>query len=163
MSLAGTSFDIDESSDKSVAEQLRDALSKNAVRVLDLFNDWDTSGDGHISPKELKKALSLYAEPPSDEKFWDVWRLFDHDNSGYVVMAELHEVMKQHKDTLTTYEKAQAELEAKREFARAARQQQIDRCKGRVYSPEVRATLYEAISESRLHWRPPLGTTTTSY
>ena len=33
-------FDVDESSDKSVAEQLRDALSKAAMRVVDLFREW---------------------------------------------------------------------------------------------------------------------------
>ena len=34
-------FDIDEASDKPVAEQLRDALSRHAVRVIDLFREWD--------------------------------------------------------------------------------------------------------------------------
>jgi len=33
--------DIDEASDLSVAEQLRSILSKNAVRVIDLFREWD--------------------------------------------------------------------------------------------------------------------------
>ena len=40
MSLTGTGFVIDESSDKTVAEQLREALSKAAVRVGDLFRDY---------------------------------------------------------------------------------------------------------------------------
>ena len=34
-------LDIDESSDKTVAEQLRDALSKASVRVIDLFRAGD--------------------------------------------------------------------------------------------------------------------------
>ena len=35
-------LDLDES--KSVAEQLRDALSSHAVRVIDLFREWDSDG-----------------------------------------------------------------------------------------------------------------------
>ena len=33
-------FDIDEDSEKTVAEQLRDALAKSAVKVIDLFREW---------------------------------------------------------------------------------------------------------------------------
>ena len=45
--LAG--IDIDEDSGKSVAEQLRAILSKNAVRVIDLFREWDEDGDGKLT------------------------------------------------------------------------------------------------------------------
>ena len=37
-------FDVDEDSEKSVAEQLRDALAKASVRVIDLFREWGLSG-----------------------------------------------------------------------------------------------------------------------
>ena len=52
-------IDLDESSDKSVAQQLRDILSKNGVRVVDLFREWDEDGDGTISKKEFRKAMPL--------------------------------------------------------------------------------------------------------
>ena len=42
-------FDIDETSEQSVAHQLRDALSKNAVRVVDLFREWDDDNNGKVS------------------------------------------------------------------------------------------------------------------
>ena len=38
----------------SVQEQIGDALSKNAVRVIDLFRDWDRNMDGTISKKEFR-------------------------------------------------------------------------------------------------------------
>ena len=50
-------FDVDESSDKTVAEQLRDALSKAAVRVVDLFRAWDEDKSGTVDKKEFTKAV----------------------------------------------------------------------------------------------------------
>jgi len=45
--LAGV--DLEEGSSRSVVEQLRSILSKNAVRVIDLFREWDEDGDGEIA------------------------------------------------------------------------------------------------------------------
>ena len=42
-------LDIDETSDRSYQDQIRDALSKNAVRVIDLFREWDEDGNGVIT------------------------------------------------------------------------------------------------------------------
>ena len=52
-------MDIDEDSDKTVGEQLREALSKAAVRVIDLFREWDLNGDGKIDRKEWSQAIPL--------------------------------------------------------------------------------------------------------
>ena len=40
-----------------MADQLRDALVTNAVRVIDLFREWDEDGDGTVSKKEFRKAV----------------------------------------------------------------------------------------------------------
>lgn len=40
---------LDRSSDVPVTEQLRDILSANAVRVIDLFRDWDDDGNVSIN------------------------------------------------------------------------------------------------------------------
>jgi len=42
---------IDETSDKSYQDQIRDALSKNAVRVIDLFRELDEDGNGNTLPR----------------------------------------------------------------------------------------------------------------
>ena len=39
--LLGKRFDLDEEGGKPVADQLRDALVSNSVRVIDLFREWD--------------------------------------------------------------------------------------------------------------------------
>ena len=50
--------DEDEQSFKSTVEtKLAIAIKKNAVRVMDLFRDWDENNDGVISKKEFRRAL----------------------------------------------------------------------------------------------------------
>ena len=52
--------DIDDmESDVPVQEQLRQILIDNAVRVIDLFRDWDDDGDGRVSKKEFRKAMKM--------------------------------------------------------------------------------------------------------
>jgi len=42
-----------------VQEQLRRVLTTNAVRVIDLFREWDEDGDGIVSKKEFRRAMPL--------------------------------------------------------------------------------------------------------
>ena len=37
----------------------RQALAKNAGRVIDLFREWDENGDGMVTRKEFHKAMPL--------------------------------------------------------------------------------------------------------
>ena len=51
-----------------IATQLRDALTAQAVRVIDLFREWDEDGDGTVSKKEFRKALpALGLKVPREE------------------------------------------------------------------------------------------------
>ena len=43
-----TTVKLDPSSSVPLADQLRGILFKNAVRVIDLFRDWDEDGNGLI-------------------------------------------------------------------------------------------------------------------
>ena len=42
----------------TVAEQLRDILCDNAVRVIDLFRDWDVDQSGTISKLEFRRSVA---------------------------------------------------------------------------------------------------------
>ena len=74
MALAGVKIDYE--SDVPVQDQIRDALTKNSVRVIDLFKSWDEDGDGtvrqygvptHTQTLTLSSNPNLnpYPEPPS--------------------------------------------------------------------------------------------------
>ena len=87
-------LDVDEDSDKSVAEQLRDALSKAAVRVIDLFREWDDDGNGKVSKREFHKAMGLlqFNVPAEDiDALFDSW---DPDGSGLLTMDELQKQLR---------------------------------------------------------------------
>ena len=74
---------------KPIAEQLRDILSKQAVRVIDLFREWDEDGDGTVSKKEFRKAMPMLGlEVPKKEidALFDSW---DPDGSGSLTLKEL--------------------------------------------------------------------------
>ena len=101
-------FDIDEDSDKSVAEQLREALSKSAVRVIDLFNDWDTDGNGKISKEEFRKAMGLlgFNVPTEDiDALFDSW---DPDGSGVLLLGELDKQLSEEKARIEAQRKERA-------------------------------------------------------
>ena len=83
-------LDIDEKSDESVAIQLRNALTANAVRIIDLFREWDDSGDGEVSKAEFRKAMIMlgFEVPRKDiDSLFDLW---DPDRSGRLTVQELN-------------------------------------------------------------------------
>ena len=65
-----------------VQEQLRDALSKNAVRVIDLFRDWDENGDGRVSKKEFRKAVATFLKGASKADVDKLFDSFDPEGAG---------------------------------------------------------------------------------
>ena len=80
-------FDIDEDSDKTVAEQLRDALSKAAVKVIDLFREW--GGPGRFEPQtQFDLRMDSAGAAPSSA---------DDDDSGTVTRKEFHRAMSEMK------------------------------------------------------------------
>ena len=85
---------LSASSDKSVAEQLRDALSAASVRVIDLFRSWDDDGNGKVSKREFRKAMAeLQFNAPAAEidALFDEW---DPDKSGSLGIDELNKVLR---------------------------------------------------------------------
>ena len=74
--------------------QLRNMLSKNAVRVIDLFREWDEDGDGEVSKKEFRKAMPLlgYDAPKAEvDKLFDE---LDPDGGGAISIDELNKALR---------------------------------------------------------------------
>ena len=85
---------MDESSDKSVAQQLRDILSKNAVRVVDLFREWDEDGNGSVSKKEFRKAMPLLGFDAPRAQIDQLFDSFDPDGGGAISIDELNKALR---------------------------------------------------------------------
>jgi len=87
-------IDLDEDSGVPYQEQLRTALSQNAVRVIDLFREWDEDESGSVSKKEFRKAMPMLGldVPVEDvDALFDSW---DPDGSGMLELKELTRVLK---------------------------------------------------------------------
>ena len=79
--------DIDES--KPVCEQLRAVLVAKAVRVIDLFREWDDDESGAVSRKEFctgLKDMGLDFPRKAMDELFDEW---DPDGSGELEFREL--------------------------------------------------------------------------
>ena len=76
---------------------LRDALSRSAARVIDLFRLWDEDGSGLIERKEFRRCIHalgfdfLFNDDEVDLVFDD----FDIDGSGALDYKELNKVLRQ--------------------------------------------------------------------
>ena len=88
-------LDLDESQGAlPVSEQISKALQANAVRVLDLFREWDTDGDGDVSRKEFHKAMpALGLDVPKEavDALFDQW---DSDGGGSISYDELRKLLR---------------------------------------------------------------------
>ena len=86
--------DLDEASSLSVQQQLAEILTNEAVRVIDLFREWDEDGDGVVSRKEFRKAmplLGLQVPRPEVDALFDSW---DPDGSGELTLHDLSQRLK---------------------------------------------------------------------
>ena len=75
---------------------LRDALSRSAARVIEIFQEWDEDGSGHIDKREFRRAIrSLGFEQQADADIDLVFEEFDADGSGTLEYAELNKKLRQ--------------------------------------------------------------------
>ena len=73
-------------------EQLRHVLTSNAVRVIDLFREWDEDGDGTVSKKEFRKAMPMLGLEVSKQDINALFDSWDPDGSGMLELGELNKV-----------------------------------------------------------------------
>ena len=76
-------LDIDESLGlEQVDEQIRDYLSKKAVRVIELFRQWDDDGTGQIEKKEFRRGMKELGLTASKEQLDELFDMWDPDKTG---------------------------------------------------------------------------------
>jgi len=91
--VGGKTFEFDPDSERSASEQLAMALKAGATRVLDLFRQWDTDGDGSVSKAEFLSGLpklGFNIDKKYIEELFDEW---DKDGGGELSFGELKKVL----------------------------------------------------------------------
>ena len=95
MALAGKGIDLAEGEGaRSVAEQLRDTLSKHAVRVIDLFREWDDDASGTVDKREFRRAMPLLGLDVPRAEVDRLFETFDPDGTGTITFDELHALLR---------------------------------------------------------------------
>ena len=70
------------------------AIKKSAVRVVDLFQDWDQDRSGGITRKELRSALLGTGMNASSAEIDALFQKWDVDRSGSIDYTELNKALK---------------------------------------------------------------------
>uniref|UniRef100_A0A7S2NPK6 EF-hand domain-containing protein n=1 Tax=Haptolina brevifila TaxID=156173 RepID=A0A7S2NPK6_9EUKA len=86
--------DVDFDESRPLGEQIKEALQKHAIRVLDLFREWDKNGDGQISKKEFRQAMPLLGMDLPTKAIDELFDQYDPDRSGVMEFAELQKMLR---------------------------------------------------------------------
>ena len=104
-------IDLEEGPDAPpIREQIAHALRSNSVRVLDLFREWDTDGDGEVTRKEFHAAMSKMGLEVPDAEVYALFDEWDKDGGGALDFKELSRILKA--NTVNTGKPAAAKLKA---------------------------------------------------
>ena len=76
-------------SSAALAAELRTVLQANAVRVIDLFREWDEDGDGTIARSEFARAVPALGIEAPEAVVDALFDSFDPDGSGTIEYTEL--------------------------------------------------------------------------
>ena len=86
--------ELDLHDGRPIKEQLAEALGKHATRVIDLFRQWDTDGDGEVSKAEFRKAMPLLGLDAPKADIDSLFSEWDVSGDGALNFAELKTVLK---------------------------------------------------------------------
>ena len=70
--------------------QLRDLLKDELQKVVNLFHEWDTDGDGKVSKREFHRALGMLGFIAPRATLDALFGVIDTDHSGAITYKELH-------------------------------------------------------------------------
>jgi Ca2+-binding EF-hand superfamily protein len=85
----------------SIVTQIRRALAINAVRIMDLFREWDVDGDGLLTAEEFKQAMPLLGIHVAEEETRELFDTMDSDGDGIVTFKEFNRMMRRENELLS--------------------------------------------------------------
>ena len=92
-SVGGRPFEYDP--EKPISMQLAAALRSNGARVIDLFRQWDTDGDGEVSKAEFMAAMPKLGFDVPKEGIAQLFDEWDTDGGGALSLGELKKILSQ--------------------------------------------------------------------
>lgn len=88
-------IDLDEGPNAPpVKDQIAHHIRKNSVRVMDLFREWDTDGDGEVTRKEFHNAMHLLGLEVPKKDVDALFSEWDTDGGGAINFRELQKILK---------------------------------------------------------------------
>ena len=87
-------FCVDPESELSVSEQIANSLKENGSRVMDLFREWDTDGDGEVSRKEFHTAMTKLGLEVDKSEIDALFSAWDADGGGSLDFKELGKILR---------------------------------------------------------------------
>jgi hypothetical protein len=86
--------DLDEGPDAPpISEQIFSALRASSARVLDLFREWDTDGDGEVSRTEFLNAMPKLGFNAPKKDVLELFDSWDKDGGGTLTLRELNKCL----------------------------------------------------------------------
>jgi Ca2+-binding EF-hand superfamily protein len=84
----------------SIQQQIRRALAANAVRVVDLFREWDENDDGLLSAAEFRHAMPLIGIHAAKDEINELFNSMDADRDGIVTFKEFNRALRKEHDQM---------------------------------------------------------------
>jgi hypothetical protein len=72
----------------TVQEQLKEALDTHLEKVTSLFSAWDENGDGRVSRREFRRAVTLFGLKATRADIDSLFESFDPDGSGSIEVRD---------------------------------------------------------------------------
>ena len=69
-------------------------MKANGARVMDLFREWNTDGDGEVSRKEFHKAMPMLGFEATKKDINELFDSWDKDGGGSLDFRELQKILK---------------------------------------------------------------------
>ena len=98
---SGSSGDGGVTPMQRIENTLARALKTSAVKVMDLFKDWDEDGNGSISKKEFRRAMRGLGVEGTNQDHDDLFDKWDVDRSGELDYNEISKALRSAQGTIT--------------------------------------------------------------
>ena len=99
-------LDLNEDSLSTVPGQIKAALGRSLMRLIDLFRQFDDDASGTVEFDEFAKAMGELGLDVVPEALRDIFREFDPDGSGFIEYEELKTLFRKAEATDPLYKRS---------------------------------------------------------